>query len=50
MCEPSRHMWPDGWSGYGAVISAVQAASGSVAGLPSSSARGIAFHGRQKSQ
>jgi hypothetical protein len=31
-------------------MSAVQAGSGSVAGLPSSAARRIAFHGRQKSQ
>src|SRR5215207_3109853 len=41
---------PEGWDGYGAVRSAVQDGSGSVAGLPSSAARGIAFHGRQKSQ
>ena len=46
----SRQRWPDGCSGYGAVMSAVQPASASVAGLPSSAARGIAFHGRQKSQ
>ena len=38
------------WSGYGAVMSAVQVGSGSVAGLPSSAARAIAFHGLQKSQ
>ena len=46
----SRQRWPDGWSGYGAVMSAVQPESGSVASLSSSAARGIAFHGRQKSQ
>src|SRR5215216_3796189 len=41
---------PEGWDGYGAVRSALQDGSGSVPGLPSSAARGIAFHGRQKSQ
>ena len=41
---------PDGCSGYGAVRSAIQEGSASVSGLPSSAARGIAFHGRQKSQ
>src|SRR5215207_11078841 len=41
---------PEGWDGYGAVRSALHDGSGSVAGLPSSAARGIAFHGRQKSK
>src|SRR5690242_8199397 len=46
----SSPMWPDGCSGYGAVISAVHVGSAAVAGLPSSSAPRIACHGRQKSK
>ena len=49
-CAASRQLCPEVHSGYGAVRSAVQVASGSVAGFPSSNARGIAFHGRQKSK
>ena len=49
-CAASRQLCPEGHSGYGAVRSAVQVASGSVAAFPSSNARGIAFHGRQKSK
>src|SRR4029453_3803630 len=49
-CAASRQLCPEGHSGYGAVRSAVQVGSASVAGLSSSPARGIAFHGRQKSK
>ena len=49
-CAVSWQLCPDGHSGYGAVMSAVHAASAVVAGLPSSAARGMAFHGRQKSK
>ena len=46
----SRQLCPEVHSGYGAVMSAVHVASGSVASFPSSDARGIAFQGRQKSK
>ena len=46
----SGQLWPEVHSGYGAVMSAVQVASATVAGLLSSPARGTAFHGRQKSK
>ena len=46
----SRQLCPETHSGYGAVMSAVQVGSAAVAGLPSSAARAIAFHGRQKSK
>src|SRR6476659_3804997 len=49
-CAASRQLCPETHSGYGAVSSAVQVGSGSVARFPSSKARGIAFHGRQKSK
>src|SRR6185436_16818704 len=49
-CAASRQLCPETHSGYGAVRRAVQVESGSVAVFPSSSARGIAFHGRQKSK
>ena len=49
-CAPSRQLCPEVHSGYGAVRSAVQVASGAVSAFPSSNARGIAFHGRQKSK
>jgi hypothetical protein len=49
-CAASRQLCPEVQSGYGAVRSAVQVGSASVAGLSSSPARGIAFHGRQKSK
>src|SRR5215211_5650264 len=45
----TRQLCPEVHSGYGAVMSAVQVGSGSVAAFPSSDAREIAFHGRQKS-
>ena len=49
-CAPSRQLCPEVHSGYGAVRSAVQVASGSVAAFPSSNVVVIAFHGRQKSK
>ncbi len=49
-CAASRQLCPETHSGYGAVMSAVQVGSVAVAAFPSSSARGIAFHGRQKSK
>src|SRR6185503_3970535 len=49
-CAASRQLCPETHSGYGAVRRAVQVESGSVAVFPSSKARGIAFHGRQKSK
>src|SRR6476646_7849546 len=48
--EASRQLCPEVHSGYGAEMSGAQFASGSVAAFPSSRARGIAFHGRQKSK
>src|SRR3954447_70461 len=49
-CAASRQLCPETHSGYGAAMSGAQLASGSVASFPSSEARGIAFHGRQKSK
>ena len=49
-CAPSRQLCPDGHSGYGAVRSAAQVGSATVAAFPSSNGLVIAFHGRQKSK
>src|SRR4029079_2699409 len=50
VCAASRQLCPEVHSGYGAEMSAVQLREGSVATCASASARGIAFHGRQKSK